>query len=69
MTLRAYFNIFKLMLDKIDILEKKVDGLIKNYTNLKKENEELKKNINLAAEKIERLIEILNKEGIFEESS
>lgn len=57
------------MLDKIDILEKKVDGLIKNYTNLKKENEELKKNINLAAEKIERLIEILNKEGIFEESS
>ena len=57
------------MIDKVEILEKKVDSLIRNYINLKKENKELKEKIELAANKIERLIEILDKEGIFEEGS
>ena len=57
------------MVEKIEILEKKVDNLIKNYIKLKKENKELKEKINLAAQKIEKLIEILDKEGIIEEGS
>lgn len=57
------------MLEKIDILEKKVDSLIENYKNLKKENKELKEKVELAANRIERLIEILDKEGIFDEGS
>ncbi len=58
-----------MMIDKIEILEKKVDSLVKNYLNLKKENKELREKIELAADRIERLIEILDKEGIFEEGS
>ena len=58
-----------MMIDKLEILEKKVDSLIKNYLNLKKENKELKEKIELAANRIEKLIEILDKEGIFEENS
>ncbi len=69
MTLKVSFNIFLLMLEKIDILEKKVDSLIENYKNLKKENKELKEKVELAANRIERLIEILDKEGIFDEGS
>ena len=58
-----------MMIDKIETLEKKVDSLLKNYIILKKENKELKDKIELAAERIEKLIEILDKEGSFEESS
>ena len=57
------------MVEKIEILEKKVDNLMQNYIKLKKENGELKEKINLAAQKIEKLIEILDKEGIIEEGS
>ena len=57
------------MVEKIEILEKKVDNLMQNYIKLKKENRELKEKINLAAQKIEKLIEILDKEGIIEEGS
>ncbi len=57
------------MIEKIDVLEKKIDSLIENYKNLKKENEELKEKVTLAANRIERLIEILDKEGIFDEGS